>query len=206
MTNDVKVFIGVIIATLLLVFGAAFFLGKNNSPTTPFVGDQQKLIRSDSWNTGSESAKITLVEFSDFQCPACKAASPAVKSVLTKYGENLRFVYRHFPLPSHEFGFISAQAAEAAGLQGKFWEMHDKLFELSPDLKKENLLTLAKDLGLNLDKFNSDLDSDTVRQKVLNDQADGNSLGINATPTFFVNGTKLVGTSNLDSEISKLLK
>lgn len=206
MTNDIKVFIGVIIGTLILVFGAAFFLGKNNSSTTPFVSDQQKLIRRDSWNTGSESAKITLVEFSDFQCPACKAAGPAVKSVLTKYGENLRFVYRHFPLPSHEFGFISAQAAEAAGLQGKFWEMHDKLFDQSPDLKKENLLTLAKELGLNLDKFNSDLDSDAVRQKVLNDQSDGNSLGVNATPTFFVNGKKLVGSSDLDSEISKLFK
>lgn len=216
MSNETKIFIGVIGGTLLLIFGLAFALGGKSpatSPTGSAVVDEKLLVKSDSWKSGSDSAKVTVVEFSDFQCPACKAAQPTVQSLLTKYGNNLRFVYRHFPLPSHEFGFSAAEAAEAAGLQGKpalpagrFWEMHDKLFDISPDLGKDKLVQAAKDLGLNIDKFNKDMDSDSIRQKVLNDQTDGNTLGVNATPTFFVNGTKLVGAADLDKEISSRLQ
>lgn len=205
MTNEIKTFIGIVVGTLVLVFGAAILLGRTN-PSTPTVTDQKQLVKADSWKIATDSAQVTLIEFSDFQCPSCKAAQPVVESILTKNPGKINFVYRHFPLPSHEFGFMAAEAAEAAGLQGKFWEMHDKLFELSPDLKKENLLTIAKELGLNLDKFNSDLDSDSVRQRVLNDQTDGNSLGVNATPTFYLNGTQLVGSSALETEVFKLIK
>lgn len=206
MPNDVKIFLAVIGGTLVLIFGVAFLLGKNSAPSQNTPALQENLIKPDSWKIGSESARVTLVEFSDFQCPSCKVAEPTVRSILAKYPENVRLVYRHFPLPSHEFAFGAAQAAEAAGLQGKFWEMHDKLFDLSPDLGKDKLVQIAKDLNLDLDKFARDLDSDPVRQKVLNDQSDGNTLGVNATPTFYVNGKKLVGTSSLDSEISKILK
>lgn len=209
MSNETKIFLGVIGGTLLLIFGIAFLVGGKNpatSPTGSSVVDEKLLTKSDSWKIGSESAKVTVVEFSDFQCPACKAAQPTVKLLIDRYGDNLRFVYRHFPLPSHQFGFGAAEAAEAAGLQGKFWEMHDKLFEISPDLGKDKLVQAASDLGLDMDKFNKDLDSDAVRQKVLDDQKDGNSLQVNATPTFFVNGTRIVGTGDLEKEISSKLQ
>lgn len=203
MPNDIKVFLGIIGGTLLLIFGAAFLLGRGGATTSgTTVVDQRLLVKPDSWKIGSDSAKVSVVEFSDFQCPACKAAQPVVDSLLSKYGTNLLFVYHHFPLPSHEFAFVSAQAAEAAGLQGKFWEMHNKLFDQSPNLSRDSLLTIAKSLGLDMDKFAKDLDSDAIRQKVLNDQTDGNNFGVNATPTFFVNGKRLVGVSDLESEIN----
>lgn len=203
MPNDIKIFLGIIGGTLLLVFGAAFLLGRGGStPPGQTPIDTKILVRDNSWKVGTPSAKVTVVEFSDFQCPSCKAAEPVVESLRTKYADNLLFVYRHFPLPSHEFAFGAAEAAEAAGLQGKFWEMHNKLFDLSPDLSRDNLVSAAKDLGLAVDKFSKDLDSDPIRQKVLNDQNDGNSLGVNATPTFYVNGTKLVGVSDLETSIN----
>lgn len=211
MSNETKIFLGVIGGTLLLVFGLAFALGGKSNPATTPLGsstvDEKLLVKPDSWKIGSDSAKVTVAEFSDFQCPACKAAQPAVKALIARYGNSLRFVYRHFPLlPSHEFAFGAAEAAEAAGLQGKFWPMHDKLFDSSPDLDKDKLIQLARDLGLDMDKFTKDLDSDTIRQKVLNDQNDGNAIGINATPTFFVNGTKLVGFGDLEREVSSRIQ
>ena len=195
MSNETKIFLGIITGTLVLIFGAAFFLTQPKKPV------DTSFLLSD--------AKVTVVEFSDFQCPACKAAEPVVVEILNKYKDKIRFVYRNYPLPSHEFGQIAAQAAEAAALQNKFWEYHDKLFEKSPDLKKENLLTIAKDLGLDLDKFTKDLDSDAVKQKVADDQADGNRAGVTATPTFFINGTQFPGVlslSQFQQEIEKRIK
>lgn len=203
MSNDVKVFLGIIGGTLLLIFAAAFMLGnKTSTPPPSFVVDEKFLIRPESWRTGSDSAKVTVIEFSDFQCPSCKAAQPVIETVIAKYGNNLRFIYREFPLEVHEFGFLAAQAAEAAGLQGKFWEMHDALFKQSPDLSKDKLLELARNLNLDMAKFNQDFDSDTVRQRVLNDQSDGNRLEVSATPTFFINGSRLVGYADLEKLVS----
>lgn len=209
MSNETKIFLGVIGGILLLIFGVAFLLGGKNPVTSPSgstAASEKLLIRPDSWKEGSDSAKVTVVEFSDFQCPSCKAAEPVVESLINKYGPNLRFVYRHFPLPSHQFAFGAAEAAEAAGLQGKFWEMKAGLFKESPDLGKDKLVQLAKDLGLNMDKFTKDFDSDAVRQKVLNDQNDGNNLGVNATPTFYVNGAQIVGFGDLEKEVASRVK
>lgn len=206
MSNEAKIFLAVIAGTLLLIFGAAFLLGRGTRQQGLTGGVQtvasEILVRGDSWKIGSESAKVTVVEFSDFQCPACKSAEMVVKSVIAKYGDNLRFVYRHYPLPSHEFAFAAAVAAEVAGKQGKFWEYHDKLFERQPEFSEGKLVGYARDLGLNIDVFKKDKDTDELRQKVLNDQADGNRAGINATPTFFVNGTKVDNYSSLDQVVS----
>lgn len=203
MSNETKIFSGIIVGTLILIVTAAFFL------TKPTVIDSSFLVRENSHVLGVSEAKVTVVEFSDFQCPACKAAEPIVAQVLNQYKDKIRFVYRNYPLPSHEFGQIAAQAAEAANLQNKFWEYHDKLFAKSPDLQRENLLILAKDLNLDMDRFAQDLDSDAVKQKVFNDQADGNRAGVNATPTFFINGTKFSGVlslSQFQQEIENRLK
>ncbi len=195
-STETKIFLGIILGTIALIGGAALLLGKS-TPT-----DTSGLVRNNSHFLGSQNAKVTIVEFSDFQCPACKAAQPTVTAVLQKYKDKIRFVYREFPLPSHEFGMIAAQGAEAAGLQGKFWEMHDKLFEKSPDLSKDKLISYAMELGLDPAKFAADLDSDAVRQIVLDDQADGNKASLEVTPTFFINGTKFDGGMSLD-EFSK---
>ena len=204
MTNDIKIFLGIIVGTLVLIFGAAFFLTQPKKPV-----DNSFLVRENAHVLGSAESKVTVVEFSDFQCPACKAAEPVVVEILNKYKDRIRFVYRNYPLPSHEFGQIAAQAAEAAALQNKFWEYHDKLFEKSPDLSRENLIILAKDLSLDTDKFTKDLDSDAVKQKVADDQADGNRAGVTATPTFFINGTPFPGVlplSQFQQEIEKRIK
>ncbi|MCL4390503.1 MAG: DsbA family protein [Patescibacteria group bacterium] len=212
MSTETKIFLGVIIGTLVLIFGAAMMLGNNNgSPATLGASavssaDQKLLIRPDSWKKGPDNAKVTLVEFSDFECPACQAAEPTVDSLLAKYGNQIQFVYRFFPLPSHPDGFSSAEAAQAAGEQGKFWEMRTKLFTISPSLSQDNLIQAAKDLGLDITKFNQDLDSDATRARVLEDQNDGNSLSVNATPTFFINGARLVGSSGLETAVTSALR
>ncbi len=204
MNSEIKLAIGIIAATFLIVLGATLFSGGGSQP--PATPDQpvaaEVLVRSDSHTLGPQDAKVTVVEFSDFECPACKEAEPTVEQILAKYKDKIRFVYRHFPLPQHTDAFAAAEAAEAAALQGKFWEMHNLLFEKSPALSMDDLKTYAKDLGLNTEKFNKDLDSDAVRQRVLADQADGNKAGISATPTFFINGTRFTGGLTLN-EFSK---
>jgi protein-disulfide isomerase len=199
---ETKIFLAILGATAILVAGAAALLGKGGTVASSQVVDQALLTRSGSHALGPDNAKVTVVEFSDFQCPACKEAEPTVEQVRQKYQDQVRFVYREFPLPAHEFALPAAQAAEAAGLQGKFWEMHDKLFQISPDLSRDKLIEAAKSLSLDVNKFTTDLDSDQVRQTVLNDQADGNKVGLEATPTFFINGTKFTGGLTL-SEFQK---
>lgn len=197
MTQEVKILIGIGIATLLVIVGAVFFL--SSSAPTPEVSEeavaenQQYLVRENSNSIGSESAKITIVEFGDFQCPACKAAHPAVKQIVAEYPEDVRFVFRHYPLPMHRNAKIAAYAAEAAGAQGKFFEMHDILYE-NQDEWSESTSPMdiyneyATELGLDLTQFAEDIKKEEVLAKVSDDQKDGNLVGVSATPTFFING------------------
>lgn len=204
MSTETKILVAIIGATLLVVGGAAMLLGgkSDTSTSSTTTVDAKILVTPDSWKIGTDSAKVTLVEFSDFQCPACKGAEPVVTQIQDKYKDKILFVYRHFPLPVHEFAMDAAVAAEAAGKQGKFWDMRDKLFKISPDLGRDKLIAAAKDIGLNTDEFTKDLDSQDLRQKVLNDESDGTKAGVDATPTFFINGAKLVGVSGVDAAIS----
>ena len=203
----------------VIFIGAVFFFGKGDSQTNsngpvnkPQRVDENILVRPDSWSEGTSSAKVTVVEFGDFQCPACKSNAPVVDEMRLLYKDKIRYVWRQFPLTQiHEFAFASSEAAEAAGLQNKFWEFHKKLFSISPDLGKDKLIAAAKDTGLDVEKFTKSLDSDTVRQKVLNDQADGDKAGVNSTPSYFINGEKLVldhlpTLDDFKSRIDPLLK
>lgn len=194
MTTEIKIFLAVLAGTVFLIAGAAWLLGR---PETP--ADQSVVVGSNSHFVGPVEAKVTVVEFSDFQCPACKAVNPTIKALTEQYKDRMKFIYRQYPISSHEFGMLSAQAAEAAGLQGKFWEMHDQLFEKSPDLSRENILAIATDLKLDTAKLAADMDSDQVRQKIMADQQDGNKLNVTATPTFFINGTKFTGVLSLSA-------
>jgi len=146
---------------------------------------------------GNPDATVVLAEYSDFQCPACASFTPILKEIVDTYGDQVRFEYHHFPLISiHPSAELAARVSEAAGAQGKFWEMHDLLFERqtswSQNINPKNLFTsYAEELGLDIDKFNRDLNSKTVREAVQNDMREGRTLLINATPTFYLNGEKM---------------
>jgi protein-disulfide isomerase len=143
---------------------------------------------------GPENARITIIEFSDFECPFCKRADTVVKQVLSKYPEDVRVFYRHLPLVSiHPRAMPAAEASACAGDQGKFWEFHDKLFENQKALQDEDLLGYATELGLDADAFQTCLTSGTHRATVTSDAEAAEGAGVTGTPAFFVNGVLLTG-------------
>ncbi|PRY11306.1 thioredoxin-like protein [Pontibacter ummariensis] len=142
--------------------------------------------------TGSSNAPVTLVEYGDYQCPHCAQAHPLVKQLLEEKGDQVRFVYRNFPLSqSHAMAKPAAQAAEAAGQQGKFWEMHDMIFENQKQLDQDSLNKFAESLDLDVGKFSKDKESEEVASKVEEDFESGIRSGVNGTPSFFINGERL---------------
>jgi protein-disulfide isomerase len=144
---------------------------------------------------GPDDAPVTLVEYGDYECPYCGMAYPVVKKARRELGSQMRFVYRHFPLAeAHPHARIAAQAAEAAGAQGKFWEMHDTLFEHQQALDVEDLIGYAKSLGLDVVRFARDLESGTYAKRVRDDFRSGVRSGVNGTPSFFVNGVRYDGS------------
>jgi protein-disulfide isomerase len=140
---------------------------------------------------GNKNAPIELLEYGDYQCPFCGMAYPIVKQLQSALGEKLKFIFRNFPLAKvHPQATISAIASEAAGLQGKFWEMHDMLFENQRHLNKTALSGYARELGLNLNQFEEDMLNEALAEKVEAHFYSGLRSGVNATPTFYINGEK----------------
>lgn len=154
---------------------------------------------------GPADAPVTLVEYGDYQCPACAAAHPMVKVILKILGAKLRFVFRNMP-PSaiHPYAELAAEAAEAAAAQGKFWEMHDALYEHQDELGPDLLATLAKRLRLDTSRFEGDLVSRRFRDHVKRDFMGGVRSGVNGTPTFFVDGTRYDGIPDEESLVTVL--
>jgi protein-disulfide isomerase len=148
---------------------------------------------------GPNDAKITLVEFSDFECPYCALAVKQVNLIMAAYPKDVRLIYKQFPLSMHPHAPLAAQASLAANEQGKFWEMHDLLFANSRKLTPDNMLIWAKQIGLNVDKFKADLDSGKLQSAVKKDEADGDAAGVYGTPAFFINGKLYNGPMNLDA-------
>ena len=143
---------------------------------------------------GSLDAPVELVEYGDYECPHCKAAFPAVKLVQAEFGNDLCFAYRHFPLIEiHPHAEPAAEAAEAAGARHRFWEMHDKLFENSPNLDGADLLSLAIDLGLDAERFGRDIAEHRYLPRIREDVESGIASGVRGTPTFFINGIRHEG-------------
>lgn len=153
----------------------------------------ESVKREDAFYKGNKGAKVEIVEFSDFQCPACKMSAPVVKEVVKFYGDKIVFYYRHFPLPQHKLSKDAALASEAAGLQGKFWEMADLIFENQSSLTNTSFNEFAKLLGLDMAKFESDVRSEDTKKRVEEDLSDAKILGVNSTPTFYINGEKIEG-------------
>ncbi|KLT67544.1 thioredoxin domain-containing protein [Pedobacter sp. BMA] len=143
---------------------------------------------------GSSDASITIVEFGDYQCPHCGNAYPILKEIEETFGDQVKLVFRNFPLrEAHEFAYAASLAAEAAALQDKFWEMHDAIYENQYRLEEGLFDELAEALGLDLDQFAADLSSEGVKEKVESDFESGIRSGVNGTPSFYVNGTKFDG-------------
>lgn len=145
---------------------------------------------------GPITAPVTLEEFGDFQCPPCGALHPELLKIEQAYGPRVRIVFREFPLPGHEHAMPAARAAEAAGMQGRFWEMHHLLFETQRAWHnafdaRSMFEEYAVRLGLNLEKFRNDLKSQTVEQRIARDAKRGQALGVQATPTVFLNGREV---------------
>jgi protein-disulfide isomerase len=153
---------------------------------------------------GSATAKITIVEFSDFQCPFCSRAEPSVDEVMKTYGDKVKVVFRHFPLDFHDKAFKAAEASACAEEQGKFWEFHKTLFANQGALSIDDLKTHAKTLGLDTGKFNACLDDSKMKAKVDDDMAAGRKAGVNGTPAFFINGILLSGAMPFD-EFKKVI-
>ncbi len=147
---------------------------------------------------GTDTARVTLEEFSDFQCPACSGLEPGLRRVMNDYeGRGVRLIFRNYPLQMHKYAFIAARAAEAAGQQGKFWEMHDLLYDnqkewsdsMEPRVQFDSYATR---LGLDVQRFKSDMERQDLADRIKADYARGLSLGVKGTPTVYLNGRELV--------------
>jgi protein-disulfide isomerase len=146
---------------------------------------------------GPEDAAITLVEFSDFQCPYCSLAVARLNAVMDAYPGKIKLIFKQFPLDTHSHAALAAAAAIAAHQQGKFWPMHDALFAHRTELSRTTILALARENGLDLRRFQSDLDSTQTRQTVDRDRDDGDRAGVEGTPTVFIDGRKYNGSLEL---------
>ncbi len=201
--------LGLLVAVVVGV-GALIYFTKN------VVQDAGTLVQLNSHHTIGPNAKVTLVEFGDYQCPACGAAYPVVKKVLEDFKGNLNvdFVFRNFPLVQHQNAQIAAEAAESAGEQGKFWEMHDMIYEHQDQWSTALdalpiLVGYAQQLKLDVNKFKDSVTSKKFADVIQADSDDGVKLGVNSTPTFFLNGVEMVGvpdSQDLKDKINSLLK
>ena len=160
---------------------------------------------------GDKEAKATLIEYSDFQCPACGSYYPILKKVSEDLGAQVKFAYRHFPLPQHKNAKLAATVAEAAGKQGKFWEMHDLIFQNQSDWSEDKNAAVifakyAQDLQLDLAKFQTDIADEEIKAKIENDYKSGVKAGVNSTPSFFLNGKKINNPRNYDEFKNAILQ
>ena len=196
MTKEAKV-ITLIAVVFLIGFGLLIWKAPGVKTAGPI--DQSILVRENSHMIGLQTASASVVEFGDYQCPACGLAHPILKEVVDQYKDNpnFNFVFRNFPLPQHSNALIAAEAAEAAGAQGKFWEMHDALYENQAEWSDSKdplsiFVTYAETIGLDdLEKFKTDVTAHAFADAVRSDMTDANSLFVNHTPTVYLNGEEI---------------
>lgn len=206
--NTIKWIILAASALLFIAFfGFLIFLAKQNP-------SQEEIVLSNSgWAKGAQNPKVTLVEFADFQCSACKAYHPIIQGLLSTYKDkSFKLILKHFPLTSsHKNALPSAMAAEAAGEQGKFFEMHDLLYkyqsdwaDLPLDDARKKFISYAQELKLDEESFRKDLDRKDLEDKIRAQQEEGIKNGVNATPTFFLNGKIIQNPRSVD-DFKKLI-
>lgn len=185
-----------VLGAIVLVVAGLIWLANGGGQKFVYVPGVSE-VTADDHVVGKSGAKVTVVEYSDFQCPACAEYYPVLKELVAKYGDRVAFVYRNFPIPGHINGIPAARAAEAAALQGKFAEMEDRLFTHQAEWAALDSGSLAKTfdsyaqaLGLDMNKFRSDEASQAVLDKIDKDARSGVKAGVDATPSFFINGVK----------------
>lgn len=147
---------------------------------------------------GNPNAKVTLVEFADYECPHCKRFQPVLRQILDEFQGEVKLYFKHYPLPQHTNARLAAEAAVAAQKQGKFWQFEDKLWVNQDSLSPAEMEKYAKETGLDVGKFRQDLDSKAVKERVQKDRVDGSTLGLSSTPTLYINGREY--TDNRDTE------
>ncbi|HEX2735125.1 MAG TPA: thioredoxin domain-containing protein [Polyangiaceae bacterium] len=175
-------------------------LKQQEKANQPLTNDQMVAIAAeDAPSFGPKTSKVTIVEFSDFQCPFCAKAANVTSQIKEKYGDKVHFVFRQFPLSFHQNAAGAAQAALAANAQGKFWEFHDEMFKNQAGLARPDLEKLAKTLGLNVDKFKQDLDSAALKPRVDADVKMGEDVMVQGTPTMFINGKRISNPTDFDA-------
>jgi protein-disulfide isomerase len=184
-----------LVGFIALVFVLVAFSGKATSPYAN--GGAKEVVVANEWVRGNASSTVTLVEYSDFQCPACRAYAGMIKQLEGEFGGKIAFIYRNFPLYQiHPNADLAARAAESAGRQGKFWEMHDVLFDrqdvwaklLNPTGK---FVEYATELGLNAEQFKKDIENEEIAKSIADDYQSGTKIGVTGTPTFVFNGVKI---------------
>jgi protein-disulfide isomerase len=201
------VLVAVIVAVVLMSRTSGTSSAPTPPPTTPSSANsgaspvQQTRSpqpgASNPWSKGGTTARVTLEEFSDFQCPACGALEPGLRRVVNDYGDRVQLIFRNFPLAMHKYAFQAARAAEAAGQQGKFWEMHDMIYDnqkewsdsMEPRVQFESYATR---LGLDVQRFKTDSERQDLADRIKADYGRGMSLNVKGTPTIFLNGREMV--------------
>ena len=198
----------VFIAFCALVLGGLAYLSKKDNVDVSKTDSSKIIATTDSaigdHVYGNKDAKVMLVEYGDFQCPACGAAYPQLKTIKEKYKNDIAFVFRDFPLTAlHPNALAASSVAEAAALQGKFWEMHDKLYEsqdswsnATPEQRDSIFESYASEIGLNLEQFRTDRSSKKVSEKISRDQALGRKMKVDGTPGIFLANVKIDDATN----------
>lgn len=198
----------IFIVVVVGIFGGIIWLNKSGDQSE-FSGDASKVITDGpiADNTlGSQDQRAVLIEYGDFQCPGCGAVAQPVKDLVERYQDKLTFVFRHFPLTNiHPNALAAATAAEAAGQQGKYWEMHDLLFQtqqawstLDASQRGSYFESLATQIGLDLDKYKQDITNRQIADKINRDRSTAKNYQVNSTPTFVINGQKFDTTKSTD--------
>ncbi len=211
MPKEYKILLGIALGAIVIGVILFRFAG---SP----VAREQLAYREDAYTKGNPNASVVVTEFADYQCPACRSAAAIIDQLVKEYPDEIRVEFRHFPLSMHPLANVSAEAAEAAGEQGKFWEMSSLLFDrqnewgdtsaaLSRSQAIEKFKQYARQLGLDEPKFSAAIEDGTFRTRINDDVTAGSAAGVNSTPQFFVNTTMIEDLSyaGLKAEIDKAL-
>ncbi|WP_407308047.1 thioredoxin domain-containing protein [Desulfosporosinus sp. SB140] len=170
----------------------------SNSPKPPF-------IRSDDWRLGSADAPIIFIEYGDYQCSHCRDLYKVITELMPAYQDKIQFIFRHFPMRhAHPFAVIAAKAAEAAGVQGKFWEMHTRLFEAGNALEQNDLMGYAREIGINIDRFNLDVNSEDIENAVMDEYREATRHKIKSPPTLFINHILFDGSQTIETLRNKI--
>jgi len=207
--KNIPLLLAVLFGTLALVAGVSIAFSRPSEA----MANPEQVVGDARHATGSAQARLTIVEFSDLQCPACRLVQPTLAQLKARYPNDIRLVYRHFPLTSiHANAPAAAQLTEGAGSKGKFWEMHDLLFEkqaewsgLAQSEVETKFVEYGKSLGFGAEEVKGWLTSKEFSAKVLQDISDGTSADVNSTPAFFLNGVK-TDVQNLAGEVEKSLQ